>query len=746
MSNPVFFFRLPSFLKHVHRFLGVLFLSLFLCPSYGQQTVWYWEGESPCHSETWESQNQMSDLYCIPLSPTPELRGASGYAAMLPVMSPYGVDVDLQGHHRYHLEFAINGLPDPRELGNYTSYVAWATTPQFDPVVKLGVVTNGVALVGEVAFNMFTILISAESSPNVEERSGRLVLRGMSPSSKMEGHDLLQVAPLALINARQTEDIHHHGMHDSSGDQEWKMPPGHPNINMLPGMMHIRPNVKPFKLSDSLKKQLPEAGPRKRALLNPGDSITLSADIVRREIEGQTLVMYGFNKQYPGPLLEVEEDSEIVVNFENRVNLPSAIHWHGLRLDYQHDGVPGLTQELVPSGGNHRYLLSFPDPGIYWYHPHFREDIKMDLGLYSNILVRPEDPSYYNPVHREEVLVFDDILLDGRGGVPYGKESSNYMLMGRFGNTFLINGRDNYSLTLNEGEIVRFYLTNSSNTRTYNLSFGDKHLKLIGSDVGKFEREEWVQNIVIATAERYIVEAEFDSTGVFPILNRVQAIDHRNGFFFPEVDTLGFIHVQRASGPVGASRNLDTISFGPLREHKEVIADIDAVRSVFDKPVEKEIVVKLEVQDLPPVVQQLMRFDNVYFNPVEWSGTMPMMNWASTGEEVKWILEDPHTGKQNMEIDWQFEVGNLVKIKLTNERDAFHGMQHPIHIHGQRFLVLKRNGINNDNLVWKDTTILPAGSTVELLLEISNPGKWMVHCHIAEHIDSGMMFVFDATD
>jgi FtsP/CotA-like multicopper oxidase with cupredoxin domain len=83
-----------------------------------------------------------------------------------------------------------------------------------------------------------------------------------------------------------------------------------------------------------------------------------------------------------------------------------------------------------------------------------------------------------------------------------------------------------------------------------------------------------------------------------------------------------------------------------------------------------------------------------------------------------------------------------VKVRLVNERRSFHGMQHPIHFHGQRFLILAQNGIRNTNLAWKDTFLLPAGSTADLLLELSNPGEWMAHCHISEHLESGMMFTF----
>lgn len=69
-------------------------------------------------------------------------------------------------------------------------------------------------------------------------------------------------------------------------------------------------------------------------------------------------------------------------------------------------------------------------------------------------------------------------------------------------------------------------------------------------------------------------------------------------------------------------------------------------------------------------------------------------------------------------------------------------MQHPFHIHGQRFLVLSTDGKPNDNFVWKDTVLIPNGSTIELLVEMTNPGTWMAHCHIAEHLEAEMMFGF----
>ena len=129
-------------------------------------------------------------------------------------------------------------------------------------------------------------------------------------------------------------------------------------------------------------------------------------------------------------------------------------------------------------------------------------------------------------------------------------------------------------------------------------------------------------------------------------------------------------------------------------------------------------------------------------DPIEWEENNMAMNTMSNPEMMKWVIEDEDTGKKNMDIDWNFKVGDKVKIKITNDPKSMHPMQHPIHFHGQRFLVLSTNGKQNDNLVWKDTTLIQNGDTVEVLVEMTNPGEWVAHCHIAEHLEASMMFGF----
>ena len=118
------------------------------------------------------------------------------------------------------------------------------------------------------------------------------------------------------------------------------------------------------------------------------------------------------------------------------------------------------------------------------------------------------------------------------------------------------------------------------------------------------------------------------------------------------------------------------------------------------------------------------------------------INRVSDEDNVEWQLVDDAAGQKNMAIDWQFNRGDLVKIRIVNDQKSVHPMHHPIHFHGQRFVVLTRDGTLNDNLEWKDTTLVPTGQTVDLIVEMSNPGTWMAHCHIAEHLHAGMMLGF----
>ncbi len=509
---------------------------------------------------------------------------------------------------------------------------------------------------------------------------------------------------------------------------------------MLPGMRGIVPPVTPWLPGAGIDPStLPAAQPRQLVELADGDTLRLEARFVRRSIGGRSFVMYGFNGQYPGPLLRVPQAATVVIDFHNAIDQPSTVHWHGVRLDNRFDGVPDVTQPEVPPGQSFRYEVHFPDAGIYWYHPHVREDVQQDLGLYGNMLVTPAATDYYGPANREEVIMLDDIVIEADTLVHYGREAPNYALMGRFGTTMLVNGEPHYHLQVARGEVVRFYITNVANTRIFNLSFGGARMKVVGSDVGKFEREQWIESVLISPAERYIVDVRFDEPGTFAVQNRVQGLDHFMGELYSETWELGMVEVS-ASAATPDHR----AAFEILRENHDVVAEIDRVRPFFERSPDHELRLNVRAGNLPTPMVAFMSLDTAYFRPLELNDAMPDMNWVTTGREITWILRDAATGAENMDIHWRFRRGDVVKIRIHNEGKgrSFHPMSHPIHFHGQRLLVLSVDGVPNPNLVWKDTILIPVGRTVDLLMEASNPGTWMMHCHIAEHLGAGMMGLF----
>ena len=129
---------------------------------------------------------------------------------------------------------------------------------------------------------------------------------------------------------------------------------------------------------------------------------------------------------------------------------------------------------------------------------------------------------------------------------------------------------------------------------------------------------------------------------------------------------------------------------------------------------------------------------------IEWEDDMVEVNRLTTTATMHWKFLDRTSGADSPTIDWQFTVGDRVKIRLVNEMDSDHPMHHPFHLHGAgRFLVLARDGVTEPNLVWKDTVLVRTGQVVDILFDVSNPGLWMAHCHIAEHMQSGMMFSFN---
>ena len=158
--------------------------------------------------------------------------------------------------------------------------------------------------------------------------------------------------------------------------------------------------------------------------------------------------------------------------------------------------------------------VAFPDPGVYWYHPHIREDYGQEMGLYGNVLVEPADPDYWPPVHRELVLTLDDILLEDGKVAPFSRTETTLRGHGPVrrraaGQRRAGSRTDRAQL----GEVVRLYLTNTANTRVFKVKLPGARMKLVGGDSGHVEHEQFVDDVILAPSERVVVDVLFDRAG-----------------------------------------------------------------------------------------------------------------------------------------------------------------------------------------------------------------------------------------
>ena len=575
--------------------------------------------------------------------------------------------------------------------------------------------------------------------------------------------------------------------------------------------------------------------------VGPGETFDLRIHPVAKVIGDSTVRMLSYNGSIPGPTLRVQQNSEIEVNVTNDGDIESTVHWHGLRLDNRYDGVPQDTQDPIAVGGHYTHRLQFPDAGVFWYHPHLREDYAQEMGLYGNVLVVPSDPNYWPPADREVLLTLDDILIEEGRISSFDPHGPTFAAMGRFGNVLLVGGETTQEIEVRRGEVVRFCLTNMANTRVFKVSIPGVRMKLVGSDAGRYENERWVNDVVIAPSERIIIHALFDQPGEFRMEHRTpgrtyslvsinvlsEEVDHPSSVEFeslrvspemarertrlstylqaPPDKTLAFIAEMEFDEPGGRSSTYtcpmhsDVVSDAPGKcpkcgmklmpaepasasytcpMHPDVVSDApgkcpkcgmklmpaEPASASYTCPMHPDVVSdapgkcpKCGMKLMPTSVANVGRDHDSAGNGVahhshgdademadgvEWEDMMPELNRVTTPANMRWKLVDRATGQVNAAIDWVFGEGDQVKIRLINEMESDHPMHHPFHIHGERFLVLTRDGVVEPNLVWKDTVLVRTGETIDILMDASNPGLWMAHCHIAEHAESGMMFNF----
>jgi suppressor of ftsI len=478
--------------------------------------------------------------------------------------------------------------------------------------------------------------------------------------------------------------------------------------------------------------------------LKEWDKYTIEITKIKKDIWWKTVEMLAYNWSIPGPIIKAKVWTKANITIINKVpDLETTLHSHWLRLSDMFDGVVKSmmwTQDPIKYNDSFTYEVKFPDVWVFWYHPHLREDVQQELWLYGNYIVEPNDNNYYTKVNREWPMILDDIALNWDKVKPFYKDFTNYVLMWRFGSTMFLNWNSNYEFNMKKWEVVRIYLTDVANTRVFNFTIPWLKMKLVWGDNWKYEKETFINNLIISPGERYIVDLYAPESWSFEIQNSTPNENY----------TLWKVIV--------SDENIETSyknEFETLKENTEITKDIEKFKPYFDKKADKNLTLELwqvwvkwamPNEEMPNMWHGMMWMESESPDGIEWEDFMPMMNKNSTSTNFEWKIIDEDTKNENMDINWQFKKGDIVKIHIENPENWAHPMQHPFHLHGQRFLVIDRNWQRQTNLVWKDTVLIKTWESVDLIADMSNPWEWMAHCHIAEHLFSWMMMHFSVKE
>ena len=267
--------------------------------------------------------------------------------------------------------------------------------------------------------------------------------------------------------------------------------------------------------------------------------------------------MFAYNGSMRGPRCGCGKAPQVVY-VANDTDPDATVHWHGVRLDNRYDGTHE-TQAPIPLGGDFPYRMRFPDAGVYWYHPHIREDYGQDMGLYGNIVVdRPTRTTGRRRIAKS-LLTLDDVLVDDGQVAPFAAPEANARPWAGSATSSWSGARRTFARCA-PGEVVRFYLTNTANTRVFNVALPGARIKLVGGDSGRCEREEFVDSVILAPSERVVIDALFSDPGQLTLEHRtpeaeIPARDDRRGDAASRAGAGGAVRSASPQPGVGAERD-----------------------------------------------------------------------------------------------------------------------------------------------------------------------------------------------
>ncbi|HSD87843.1 MAG TPA: multicopper oxidase family protein [Kofleriaceae bacterium] len=405
-------------------------------------------------------------------------------------------------------------------------------------------------------------------------------------------------------------------------------------------------------------------------------------------VDGKPLKVWAYNGQVPGPTLRIKLGETLRVRFTNKLPQETTIHWHGVRLPNAMDGVPYITQKPVQPGETFVYEFTPKDAGTFWFHPHVRASEQVERGLYGVLVVDDIQPQPYS---RDLVWVVDDFLLDNGQIYPQFNTRHDLAMDGRWGNAITINGRSDTVLKVQPGERLRIRMLNSANGRVFTPDFGDLSAKIIAVDGLYLRAPIPAHGFELAPGNRIDVDVTFDHDSPVPF----EVIDR---FYEQRPNKLARFEVE---GPF-----VDTPRFAS------------------------------------PAHAKVPRWDGALEVPIAHTFKLNAQQGGPFG--IAWTIDGQAfmSHEHAMPPLATLPRGKFSHLHFTNESPRIH----PIHTHGMFFRLLARNGQPVDEPFFRDTVLIHPREEVDIGLVPTDAGTWMMHCHILEHAEAGMMTTIAVTD
>jgi len=406
-------------------------------------------------------------------------------------------------------------------------------------------------------------------------------------------------------------------------------------------------------------------------------------------IEGTTTTVWSYNGTVPGPELRVNLGETIRIQFTNNLPQDTTIHFHGIRVPNDMDGVPGVTQDPIPTGGKFVYEFTPSDTGTYWYHPHVRGAEQVERGLYGTIVVT--DPEY-KATEQDRVMVLDDWKLTEEAEV-YPKFVTGHDIShdGRWGNAVTVNGSRNEFVKAAPGETILLRLVNTANARIFSLDFGKLQAEAIAFDGISSRKAFNPESVELSPGNRMDVLVTVPSNA-------------RDGDVFTVYDAFTRQPIPLFRVEVSSERQIND---GRVNTSN---------KSTFNA-------------DLPSWEDATMAPPDVTYRLDAERGGPYGISWTINGSAF------PDGERVSL------KKGNFYKLRFANDSARLH----PMHLHGQFFKVLSRNGVPVDEPFMRDTVLLYGRETVDIGIVPLDAGLWANHCHILEHAEAGMMTLFEVS-